>query len=216
MLPTLVCTLDGPAFTEETSTVCVESNQAPTSSLLSCEMLTNQSCSVACNKLHKENHPPDEPKPPFKPEMPGPSNNDTTSSHSYDPSNPFRALDTSDQLQHLFRKYPNLAEQLLAIYAATQPPEEAPDKRIPASLMQGVAKKDNWNRDIGIKNGKEALRKARRDEGKAGDAIREYSELILHLINTQDEKGSAATILREQMEQEDSKLIEQLMAQERR
>ncbi|KAG5928197.1 hypothetical protein E4U42_001137 [Claviceps africana] len=163
-----------------------------------------------------ENHPPDEPKPPVaKPDNLVTPSNGTSNSRQHDPSNPFRALDTSDRLQHLFRKYPNLPEQLMEIYSATQPPDEVSDKRLPASLMQGVHKKDNWNHDIGIRKGKEALRKARKAEGETGDAIREYSELVLHLMNTQDEKGEAATVLQQQMAQEDSKLIERLMAQER-
>lgn len=83
-------------------------------------------------------------------------------------------------------------------------------------MMQGVNKKDSWNHDIGIKRGKEALRRARRADGEAGDAIREYSELILHLINTQDDKGQVSAMLQQQAVQEDARLIEQLMAQERR
>ncbi|KAG6232489.1 hypothetical protein E4U26_004968 [Claviceps purpurea] len=173
-------------------------------------------CSVACNKTHKENHPPDQPIPVPQPDKPVPSSNGTSNSPQKNGSlNPFRVLDTSDDLRRLFRKYPNLAEQLLTIFAATQPPEEAPDKRIPASLMQGVAKKETWNHDIGINNGKEALRKARDLKGEAGEAVREYSELVLHLMNTGDDKGQASTVLQRQVAQEDSKLIEQLMAQER-
>lgn len=179
-------------------------------------LLTYPSCSVACNKIHKENHPPDlESKPTTKPEIPEKPVNGTIVT-PLDPSNPFRALDKSDQLQHLFRKYPSLPQQLLDIFAATEPPEDAPEKRIPASMMQGVSKKDNWNHDIGIKKGKEALRRARRADGEAGDAIREYSELILHLINTQDDKGQVSTMLQQQAGQEDARLIEQLMAQEGR
>ncbi|KAG6190746.1 hypothetical protein E4U36_001860 [Claviceps purpurea] len=169
-----------------------------------------------CNKTHKENHPPDQPIPVPQPDKPVPSSNGTSNSPQKNGSlNPFRVLDTSDDLRRLFRKYPNLAEQLLTIFAATQPPEEAPDKRIPASLMQGVAKKETWNHDIGIKNGKEALRKARDLKGEAGEAVREYSELVLHLMNTGDDKGQASTVLQRQVAQEDSKLIEKLMAQER-
>ncbi|KAK2591420.1 hypothetical protein QQS21_010884 [Conoideocrella luteorostrata] len=173
-------------------------------------------CSVACNKVHKENHPPDpEPNPVPKPDAQE-TQSTGTNIPPHNPSNPFHALDTSEKLQHLFHKYPSLSQQLLDIYAATQPPTEAPDKRIPASLTQGFEKKDNWNHDIGIKNGKEALRKARRAKGEAGEAVREYSELILHLINTQDDKGQVTTALQQQAAQEDSKLIEQLLAQERR
>ncbi|KZZ91794.1 Zinc finger, HIT-type [Moelleriella libera RCEF 2490] len=172
-------------------------------------------CSVACNKKHKENHPPDAEKssiaksaavdPPSSPiHLPT------------DPSNPFHALDTSDKLRLLFRKYPCLGQQLLDIYAATQPPPEPVEKRIPAALMQGVLKKDTWNHDVGITRGKEALRKARRADGEAGDAVREYTELILHLINKQDDEGQITKVLQEQAAQEDSKLIEKLIAQERR
>ncbi|KAG5954714.1 hypothetical protein E4U58_007493 [Claviceps cyperi] len=173
-------------------------------------------CSVACNKTHKENHPPDEPIPVPQPDKSVSSSNGTSDSPQKNGSpNLFRALDTSDHLRRLFRKYPSLAEQLLTIFAATQPPEEAPDKRIPTSLMQGLPKRETWNHDIGIKNGKEALRKARDLEGEAGEAVREYSELVLHLMNTVDDKGQASTVLKKQVAQEDSKLIEQLMAQER-
>lgn len=176
-----------------------------------------QSCSVACNKQHRENHPPDpEPKP--EPEnIPNPENN--TVNQSTDPGNPFRALETSDRLRLLFRKYPGLPDQLLQIHAATLPPREAASQPsgIPASLLKGLPpKKETWNHDIGIQNGKEALRKARRAIGEQGDAIREYSELILHLINAQDSESDVADLLRQQLAQEDSKLIERLMTEEKR
>ena len=172
---------------------------------------------MACNRVHRENHPADP-----KPELPAtrttapPENPDKLhSAQKGDPLNPFSGLDSSDHLQHLFRKYPGLARQLQDIYAATQPPTNAPENRIPASLMQGMVKKDGWNHDIGIKNGKEALRKARQADGQDGEAIREYTELVLHLINKQNGQVNTTTIV-QQNAQEDSKLIEQLMAQERR
>ncbi|KAF4984624.1 hypothetical protein FZEAL_200 [Fusarium zealandicum] len=171
------------------------------------------SCSVACNKIHRENHPPD-PEPAPQPEQlqaPHPQN-----PQPVDPSNPFRALDSSDQLRLLFRKYPNLPAQLLQIHAATLPPQES-KSAIPASLLKGLPpKKEAWNHDIGIQNGKEALRKARRALGEDGDAVREYSELILHLMNTSGAKVDIDSILRQQLTQEDNKLIESLMAQEKR
>jgi hypothetical protein len=60
------------------------------------------------------------------------------------------------------------------------------------------------------------LRKARRAGGEQGDAIREYSELILHLINTESASTDVDNILRQQLAQEDTKLIERLMQQEKR
>lgn len=173
-------------------------------------------CSVACNKTHQENHPPDvEPKPTTIRSDIRQTSNAVAPVPKPDPSNPFHALDTSEKLQLLFRRYPRLSEQLSEIYAATQPPLEAADKRLPASLMHGINKKDGWNHDVGIRNGKEALRKARRADGEAGDAVREYSELILHLINGQDTNGQLSSFIQQQSAQEDGRLIEQLMEREK-
>ncbi|EEU47997.1 uncharacterized protein NECHADRAFT_75134 [Fusarium vanettenii 77-13-4] len=178
-------------------------------------VLTNLSCSVACNKTHRENHPPD-PEPAPKPEQPQPQQQSSEPRQPFDPSNPFRALESSDKLRQLFQKYPHLPDQLLQIHAATLPPPET-KSAIPASLLKGLPpRRETWNHDIGIQNGKEALRRARRADGEEGDAIREYSELILHLMNTDNAQADVGDILRQQLAQEDTKLIERLMAQEKR
>ena len=179
-------------------------------------ILPLSSCSVACNKTHRENHPPDpEPKPQQNRAADAQSNATTQSS---DPTNPFRALEKSDQLRRLFQKYPGLPDQLLRIHAATLPPTDPASQNlgIPASMLKGLPKKESWNHDIGIQNGKEALRKARRANGEEGDAIREYSELILHLINSGGSDAEVTSLLRQQLAQEDTKLIERLMAEEKR
>ncbi|CAM1504140.1 Fc.00g017310.m01.CDS01 [Cosmosporella sp. VM-42] len=173
-------------------------------------------CSVACNKSHRENHPPDpEPKPEQKRASDAQSNAPAQPCH---PTSPFRALEKSDKLRHLFKKYPGLPDQLLRIHAATLPPTDAASQNpgIPASLLKGLPKKESWNHDIGIQNGKEALRKARRADGEEGDAIREYSELILHLTNTGGSDSDVTNLLRQQLAREDTRLIERLMAEEKR
>lgn len=175
-------------------------------------------CSVACNKIHRENHPPD-PEPatiPAAPQSALSRSQATSLSQLPDPSNPFQALESSEKLRLLFRKYPGLPDQLRKIDAATLPPPEAMPA-IPASLLKGLPpKQEAWNHDIGIQNGKEALRKARRADGEQGDAIREYSELILHLMNAESAQADVDNIIRQKMAQEDTKLIERLMAQEKR
>ncbi|KAF5548373.1 zinc finger domain-containing protein [Fusarium phyllophilum] len=175
-------------------------------------------CSVTCNKIHRENHPPDpEPAPtPAAPQSALSESQATSLPQLPDPSNPFQALESSEKLRLLFRKYPGLPDQLRKIDAATLPPPEA-KPAIPASLLKGLPpKQEAWNHDIGIQNGKEALRKARRADGEQGDAIREYSELILHLMNTESAQANVDKIIRQKMAQEDTKLIERLMAQEKR
>jgi len=141
-------------------------------------------CSVACNKIHRESHagePEPAPKPaaPLPPPVVSKPHKDGIKS-----DNPFHVLEHSEQLQYLFKKYPRLREQLEEIHSATMEPPSAKSK-IPASLLKGLPDKgDGWNRDKAIASGKEALRKARKASGEDGDAIREYSELVLHFMDS--------------------------------
>lgn len=141
------------------------------------------SCSVACNKTHKENHPPDPPAAP-KPPYPKPSESPSEKPRP-DPSNPFGVLETSDKLQTLFRKYPRLPDQLLQIHDATQPPPSAASQFAnPADTRR--LEKEMWNRATGIRKGTEALQRAREADGEEGEGVREYQELVLHLLANGD------------------------------
>ncbi|KAH7321038.1 hypothetical protein B0I35DRAFT_477564 [Stachybotrys elegans] len=169
-------------------------------------------CSVACNRTHRENHPPDpEPEAVAQP-LPAPEAPKLPVDEAPDPKNPFRALDSSDKLRHLFTKYPSLPDQLLRIHAATLPPSES-KPAIPASLMKGISKKAQWNHDVGLRRGKEALRRARKAHGQEGAAIREYTELILHIMNG---KEDLTRMLQQKVAEEDTRLIERLLAEEKR
>jgi hypothetical protein len=173
-------------------------------------------CSVACNKTHRENHPPD-PEPAPRSEAPAPIPHNATAQPpvDQDPNNPFRALDSSEKLKYLFKKYPTLPDQLLKIHAATLPPADAgPDKRIPASMIKNPSRNNKWNHDIGLRQGKDALRRAKQASGEEGKAIREYSELIVHLLN-EPQNDDANTLLQRQTDDQDVKLIETLLAEER-
>lgn len=97
------------------------------------------------------------------------------------------------------------------------PPENSESRGIPSSLLAGMPKRrDNWNHDVGIRNGKAALRRARKAGGEDGDAVREYSELVLHILNNGESQEEVERILRQQMAEEDTKLIETLIAEETR
>ncbi|PHH72184.1 hypothetical protein CDD82_6133 [Ophiocordyceps australis] len=166
-------------------------------------------CSVACNKTHQENHPPDskpEPNPPPKPACDLISN--TTRR-----DNPFQVLDRSEKLSWLFRKYPNLPQQLLDIHAASQPPPHDPTKQMPGSFKNGPSSRPQWTRDKGIQRGKAALRRARNRPGQEGEAIREYCTLISMLLNDDKEEDSRL-LLQQQVKQDDAQLIRQLMQEE--
>ncbi|GJN74238.1 hypothetical protein PLICBS_008329 [Purpureocillium lilacinum] len=175
-------------------------------------------CSVACNKIHQANHPPDTKPKPEPAQAPEKAPAASLPAKPSAPSNPFSALDNSDMLTWLFRKYPDLPQQLLDIHAETQPPPEDPSKHIPASLMQGVAppRRNNWTRDQGIKKGKAALRKARQLPGKEGEGVREYCTLIRMLLNEEEaDDGGATATLQRQFAQQDADIIRELMEEEK-
>ena len=131
------------------------------------------------------------------------------------PANPFRALDNSEKLAWLFRKYPDLPQQLLDIHAATQPPPEDPSKQIPASLMRGAPRRSNWSRDKGISRGKAALRRARQLPGEAGEGVREYCTLIKLLLDEEESDDGTRAILQQKFAQEDATMIRQLIEEEK-
>lgn len=180
------------------------------------------SCSVACFRPHKENHPPDDPKPAPAPKPAAAEKAPKRQPH------PFSVLDESPELAQLFRRYPGLPAKLEGIHSATlPPPEEEPGRGgLPWSLQQAPgyqqhhqSKRPRWTHDTGLRRGKEALRKARTDPGEEGDAVREYCELVLHLLSRGAGAGAEAAadvtdIVRQQATQEDVKLIEKLIEAE--
>lgn len=89
-------------------------------------------------------------------------------------------------------------------------------KGLPANSYHNSGGKGQWNHDIGIKNGKAALRRARKANGEDGEAIREYTELILHIMNQTNDRNDAATYVQRQIAEQDTALIERLLAEDRR
>ena len=185
------------------------------------------SCSVACNKQHKENHPPDPPKP-----IPPPT---TTSSASQpqDPSSssdPYSILlDHRTTFSRLFEKYPSLTAELSRIQQTTLPPTENPSSsklpNIPGLNNNNNKNKQQqpWTRDVGMRRGADALRRARTDPGDVGDGVREFCELVLFLLGkAQQERegqgrtgaGGATERVREEVAAEEARVIERLLREE--
>lgn len=172
-------------------------------------------CSVACFRPHKENHPPDDPKPVPAPKPAEPEGNVSSKRKAH----PFSVLDDSPELAQLFKRYPGLPAKLESIHSATLPPREEEPGRggLPWNLQQAPgyqSKKPRWTHDTGLRNGKEALRKARTNPGEDGDAVREYCELVLHLLSKEEATANVTDIVRQQVTQEDVKLIEKLIEAE--
>lgn len=122
-------------------------------------------------------------------------------------------------MAQLFKRYPSLPTKLTNIHVATLPPEEEQPGGggLPWNLQQAPGyqhKQPKWTHDLGLRRGKEALRKARTDPGEDGDAVREYCELVLHLLSKQESTGGVTDLVREQVMKQDVQLIEKLMEAE--
>ncbi|PKS09754.1 hypothetical protein jhhlp_004375 [Lomentospora prolificans] len=167
-------------------------------------------CSVACNKAHKDNHPPD-PEPVAAPSTdPMPKNSEKP---KFDPSNPFGILESSEKLQMLFKKYPHLPDQLLKIHAATEPPAQSGPTFLGGKPTESRRlEKEIWSRATGIKKGKEALQRAREASGEEGEAVREYQELVLHLLSGRDD--STQDVVQRRLANQENELLKSFVVAE--
>lgn len=134
-------------------------------------------------------------------------------------------LDHSADIQRLFKKHPDLKTALVDIQRATDPPAESQMARQSALpfgrstfVANGARGNDRqqppWSRDEGLRNGAAALRAARTDPGDKGDGVREYCELVLYLLS-KPAGSQLATAVRQEVLDEETKTISQLMEQEK-
>ncbi|KAK3297615.1 uncharacterized protein B0H64DRAFT_128126 [Chaetomium fimeti] len=180
-------------------------------------------CSVACNKQHKENHPPDAPKPepePIAQPQPDPAQDDPYSI----------LLEHRDAFKHLLTRYPSLATELVRIQETTLPPADNPNS--PYGVGAATAntgrhrqhaggreqfnsgrnrQQQPWTKDVGLRKGAEALRKARTDPTDTGDGVREFCDLVKFLLN---KKREGIDRVREEVAAEEAKCIERLLREE--
>jgi hypothetical protein len=174
-----------------------------------------KSCSVPCIKIHKATHTEEEARPIFTPEtsMPTISNNDVPRPGTVAAANhqgPFSALDSSEDLQVLFRTYPRLSAQLHMIDNATQPPTQNGGYQ----NNQGNGKKEpRWNSDIGLQKGVNALYRAKAADGKDGEGVREYYKLVLRILSGSTEVDAREMIQNEYAE-ENAQIISELLHSE--
>ncbi|KAH8812506.1 hypothetical protein F5884DRAFT_311366 [Xylogone sp. PMI_703] len=202
-------------------------------------------CSLSCSTAHKASHPATEP-----PAATAPPNEQLLSPQSEKrknveqllpparPRGPFAALEDSQELQELFRIYPNLPSQLEAIYSATLPPTSSSsdggnnnhsnnNNNLNATTQSNFrnwaangaggnkrsgrgGKNQPWNQDIGLQCGVQALCRAREVFGKDGEAVREYSKLVLKLLS--DEEGvDVAEQIQKELAEENARIISQLL-----
>ncbi|KAM7208620.1 hypothetical protein V8F20_001043, partial [Naviculisporaceae sp. PSN 640] len=179
-------------------------------------------CSVACNKLHKENHPPPPPPPAPAPPSSKQAEQPTTSATSTTKPDPYEVLlHHRAEFDRLLQRYPGLERVLKKIHQCTLPPPDQP------SLTGGGSNTNNrqpqiWTGEVGLRKGAEALKKARTDPGIHGDGVREFCELVMYLLNNPSlrpagsdaaDKTSlnATSLVREEVVADQAKLIKKLL-----
>jgi len=132
--------------------------------------------------------------------------------------NPFLALEISPELQTLFRTFPRLRSQLRDIYSAALPPPHNDvelDRRNTSSHFsrgRGGGRghtRTPWTRDVGIKEGVGALRRAKEEYGQDGEGVREYADLVLRTIS--GDGLDAAQIVQQEIVEENARIIAQLL-----
>jgi hypothetical protein len=123
---------------------------------------------------------------------------------------PFSALDSSEDLQVLFRTYPRLSAQLNMIDNATQPPAQNGGYQ----KNQGHGNKEpRWNSDIGLRKGVDALYRAKAADGKDGEGVRAYYKLVLKILSGSTEVDAREMIENEYAE-ENAQIISELLHSE--
>ncbi|XMA13330.1 hypothetical protein WAI453_006121 [Rhynchosporium graminicola] len=176
-------------------------------------------CSIVCSTIHKATHPAEEPKSavelkahptlPAKPVSARPGTVAGANAASANSNNPFAALDDSEELQQLFKKYPRLKMLLEEIDKVTLPPVNGQQPQ-----NGGRGKEQQWNSDRGLQKGVQSLNTLRNTGSKDGKAIREFSKLILRLLSP--EQGlTAREVIEKELAEENQKIVEQLLNGER-
>ncbi|KAK0747495.1 hypothetical protein B0T21DRAFT_379532 [Apiosordaria backusii] len=184
-------------------------------------------CSIPCHKSHKGNHPPDPPPAPSQPTAPPPQ-----PTNKPDPKDPYQVLlDHAHVFDRLFKKYPSLPSALNSIQSQTLPPPPPAPGSTPSFLTGGNPRKRKeppWSKDVGLRKGADALRKARTDPTDTGDGVREYCEVVLYLLSLGGDKGEvdrdgkeprplaerAVREVREEVWREERRVVESLLREE--
>lgn len=161
---------------------------------------------MSCNKQHKENHPPDPPKPEPSPTAPDTSQPDPAQHDPYS-----HLLEHRGTFQRIFEIYPNLAAELTRIQAATLPPSDGPNSMFSMGANTGRNKNQPWTKEVGLRRGVQALRKARTNPTDTGDGVREFCEVLRWLLS---QKGEGVEKVREEVAAEETRAIERLLREE--
>jgi hypothetical protein len=91
------------------------------------------------------------------------------------------------------------------------PPSDNPNSLFSMNVNTGRNKNQPWTREVGLRRGAEALRKARTNPTDTGDGVREFCEVVRHLLN---QKREGVEKVRQEVAAEETRVIERLLREE--
>lgn len=150
------------------------------------------SCSIACARTHRAGH--GEPQP--RPLAPVDYNVVPTPVAKSTPSDPYIALERSEELQTLFAKYPLLRSQLKAVAKAAEQPAEGFWAKV-------------WTPGKGAVDGMNVLENLLREE----EGVVEYADLVMRIFSGQE--FDCIGMIQQQVKVEDAEFVNMLLKKER-
>ncbi|KAI0907668.1 hypothetical protein F4824DRAFT_487380 [Ustulina deusta] len=170
-----------------------------------CPRCDAHTCSLACSREHRDNHPvvEEKPAPPKSVDL------DAVAQLALsDQQHPARLSDIADSPEYkaLLQRYPDLEKCLWSIATATDPPKPSRGSNIPRKANQP------WTREAGMTNAVHLVQSIKASPGDVRDALREFSDLVSIFktrMQAQDEQE------RKRRVEEDAEIISTLMREEK-
>ncbi|KAK9414650.1 hypothetical protein SUNI508_11088 [Seiridium unicorne] len=162
-----------------------------------CPRCMKYTCSLACSKKHREEHPAEEEKA-------------TASQPSEKPADGTGSTEQPDEFNKIFAKHPNLVSYLHQIADETDPPS-TPAPGLDNGDKAGYQRKQSnkpWTREIGLQNALHKLRKLR-DQDNTG-ALQEFCDLV-RVLNAEKAQEEARRLEAKR----DAEVIGRLIREER-
>ncbi|KAI1368980.1 hypothetical protein F5Y08DRAFT_335191 [Xylaria arbuscula] len=135
-----------------------------------CPRCNAHTCSLACSREHRDNHPAVEERPrPVES-----SNTAIVAEPSPSDQHPAKISDIADSPEYktLVKRYPDLEAYLWNIATATDPPKP--------SLGGNTVRKANqpWTQEVGMNNAVHLVQSIKASPGDVRDALREFSDIV--------------------------------------
>ncbi|CAJ2511080.1 Uu.00g067050.m01.CDS01 [Anthostomella pinea] len=186
-----------------------------------CPRCNEYTCSVACSREHRDNHPDVEAA-----DTTARSSTMSNSAQSFlAPSEQSNSTTANVELnsvadmpeyQDLVQRYPVLKQLLWDIAVATDPPVSdghgggLSNVGLPGPRPAYRKNNQPWTKDVGMEHGLDALQQAKHSPTAARDAIREFCDLVSMFKSRKKDEDD----FRKQLLQADAKIISRLMKEE--